>query len=93
MIHATTSPNWQTQLHRHRPVRDCCLASRLPDTDLPTPACAAAPLSIQDLGQGRQPDAALPFLSAAAGLLIAADLVRLGLGEYESEYGNLLTLY
>jgi ThiF family len=92
MIHATTSPNWQTQLHRHRPVRDRCLACRLPDTDLPPPACAAAPLSIPDPGQGRPPDAALPFLSAAAGLLIAADLLRLGLGGYESEYGNLFTL-
>jgi len=92
MIHATTSPNWQTQLHRHRPGRDRCLPCRLPDTNLPPPACAAAPLSVPDLGQERPPDAALPFLSAAAGLLLAADLVRLGLGGYESEYGNLFTL-
>ncbi len=92
MIHATTSPNWQTQLHRHRPGRDRCLACRLPDANLPTPACAAAPLYVPDSGQGRPPDAALPFLSAAAGLLIAADLLRLGLDGYESEYGNLFTL-
>lgn len=92
MIHATTSPNWQTQLHRHRPRRDRCLACRLPDINLPPPACAAAPLSVQDPGQERPPDAALPFLSAAAGLLIAGDLLRLGLGGYELENGNLFTL-
>lgn len=92
MIHATTSPNWQTQLHRHRPGRDCCLACRLPDTNLPAPACATAPLSVPDPGQERPPDAALPFLSAAAGLFIAGDLLRLGLGGYELENGNLFTL-
>src|SRR5207302_1038153 len=55
-------------------------------------ACAAAPLSVPEPGHQRPPDAALPFLSAAAGLLIAADLARLGLGGYESECGNLFTL-
>jgi hypothetical protein len=92
MIHATTSPNWQTQLHRHRPGQDRCLSCRLPDTNLPPPACAATLLSLPELGQERPPDAALPFLSAAAGLLIAADLLRLGLGGYELENGNLFTL-
>lgn len=92
MIHATTSPNWQTQLHRHRPGRDRCLACRLPDADMPPPACAAVPLDLPIPGVDRQPDAALPFLSAAAGLLIAADLVHLGLGGYEVLNGNLITL-
>lgn len=92
MIHATTSPNWQTQLHRHRPGRDRCLVCRLPDTDLPPPSCAAAPLTKPEPGHQHPPDAALPFLSAAAGLMIAADLMRLGLGGYESECGNLITL-
>jgi hypothetical protein len=55
------------------------------------PAYAAAPLSVPDLSKEYPPDAALPFLSAEAGLLIAADILRLGLGGYESEYGNLFT--
>lgn len=51
MIHATTSPNWRTQLHRHRPGRDRCLACRLSDNDLPPPACATASLAVADLSK------------------------------------------
>ncbi len=90
MIHATTSSNWYTQLHRHRPDQDRCLACRFPDTSAAPPACAVVPLNMASEEHG--PDAALPFLSAAAGLLLAADLVRLGLGNYKTTHGNLITL-
>lgn len=91
MIHATTSSNWQTQLHRHRPDQDRCIVCRLPDTNTPRPACAVG--ALQPLQPDvRQADAALPFLSAAAGLLVAADLLRLGLPDYGTTFGNLITL-
>ncbi len=83
MIHATTSPNWQTQLHRNRPGRDRCISCRLPESHLPPPACAIGSIGVNNLGEEHPPDAALPFLSAAAGLLIVADLLRLELEEYE----------
>jgi len=92
MIHTTTSANWQTQLHRHRPGRDRCINCRLPESHQPTPACAVGSIGITNPGDEHPPDAALPFLSAAAGLLIVADLLRLGLGEYEHLSGNWLTL-
>jgi len=92
MIHATTSPNWQTQLHRHRPGRDRCINCRLPESHLPPPACAVGSIGVNNLGEEHPPDAALPFLSAAAGLLIVADLLRLELEEYDQLYGNLITL-
>ena len=91
MIHATTSSNWQTQLHRHRPDHDRCIVCRLPDTNTPPPACAVG--ALQTLRPDvHQADAALPFLSAAAGLLVAADLLRLEHSDYGTTYGNLITL-
>lgn len=92
MIQATTSPDWQTQLHRHRPGRDRCINCRLPESHLPPPACAVGSIGTQSIGGEHAPDAALPFLSAGAGLFIVADLLRLGLGESEQIYGNLFTL-
>jgi hypothetical protein len=74
LLHATTSANWQAQSHRHIPALDDCIVCRLP----------AAPVKLRcsnaELGE-KAIEAALPFLSASAGLLLAAELVRLSEGQ------------
>lgn len=74
LLHATTSPNWTAELHRHLPGRDDCIDCRLPDTATPRMRCSTGPVDVTD---SRSPDAALPFLSAAAGLMLAATLAEL----------------
>jgi hypothetical protein len=75
LLHATTSRQWQAQLHRHVPGRDDCLNCRLPG-ELAQTECSTGEV------RAGEPDAALPFLSATAGLLLAAQLARLShLGE------------
>ncbi|WP_034270659.1 hypothetical protein [Haloechinothrix halophila] len=85
LLHATTSPQWTAELHRHLPSRDDCPACRLPDTRTAKPMCASGPVS---LGQPDSPDAALPFLSAAAGLLLVAALAELPRGVLQAEPRN-----
>ncbi len=70
LLHATTSRHWQAQLHRHVPGRDDCLTCRIP-TDMAQTSCSKGEISPEE------PDAALPFLSATAGLLLAGELARL----------------
>jgi hypothetical protein len=74
LLHATTSPNWTAELHRHLPDRDDCIDCRLPDTTAPRMQCSTGPADVTD---SKSPDAALPFLSAAAGLMLAAALAAL----------------
>lgn len=74
LLHATTSVNWTAELHRHLSGRDDCPACRLPDTHTARPLCATGPINPT---QPDSPDAALPFLSAGAGLLLAAALADL----------------
>jgi hypothetical protein len=74
LLHATTSPNWTAELHRHRPDRDDCPTWRIPDTTTPELTCATGPAEPEE---PNSPDAALPFLSAGAGLLLAAALADL----------------
>lgn len=74
LLHATTSPNWTAELHRHLPDHDDCPACRIPDTARPLMTCSTGP-SVPE--EPDSPDAALPFLSAAAGLLLAAALADL----------------
>jgi hypothetical protein len=74
LLHATTSRNWTAELHRHRPDRDDCPSCRIPATTRTQMACSTGPATPQEPDS---PDAALPFLSAAAGLLLAAALATL----------------
>jgi hypothetical protein len=82
LLHATTSPNWTAELHRHIPDRDDCPACRIPDAPTARFLCGTGPASPSTPGSG---DAALPFLSAAAGLLLAASLLDL------DEEGRMIT--
>jgi molybdopterin/thiamine biosynthesis adenylyltransferase len=74
LLHATTSPNWSAQLHRHIPGRDDCPACRFPDDKQPTFTCATGPSQPEKPASS---DAALPFVSSLAGLQLAAALLQL----------------
>ena len=80
MVHASTGRSWNVNFARHIPGRDDCLVDRFEGLhEKPTFRCAEGnivtkgPIGI---------DAALPFQSFFAGLLVATDLVRLGLPHY-----------
>jgi hypothetical protein len=77
LLHATTSPSWQAQVHRHVAGRDDCINCRLPDTSRLTFGCAEGPVPTRS---GESRDAALPFLSGTAGLLLLVQLARLAAG-------------
>ncbi|HEV2345813.1 MAG TPA: hypothetical protein VGS97_17065 [Actinocrinis sp.] len=85
LVHATTSARWTAELHRHVPDRDDCPACRLPDDSAPVFDCSTGP-AVPDLRDS--PDAALPFLSAAAGLLLLAALLQIPDGGIASESVN-----
>jgi hypothetical protein len=74
MIHASTARNWGVNHARHIPGRDDCLADRFPAEEVTAEqmTCSTAPVQVAV----HQVDAALPFASMFAGLLVAADLVR-----------------
>jgi hypothetical protein len=89
-IHATTSRNWTAELHRHQVGRDECVACRFPE-DAPTFACATgsggvAPSEKTEDEGGK--DAALPFLSGAAGLLLLGGLMQLQDGYWPTHDRN-----
>jgi hypothetical protein len=79
LLHAATSPNWTAELHRHISGRDDCPACRLPERSTPVRfECSTAPITPDQPASG---DAALPFLSATAGLLLAIALCQLRDGD------------
>ncbi|MCX2933363.1 hypothetical protein ORI20_24115 [Mycobacterium sp. CVI_P3] len=73
LLHATTSASWTAELHRHVPSVDDCPTCRLPERAKPQFACSTGPAS-PDPGSS---DAALPFLSAAAGLMLIVAMQQL----------------
>lgn len=77
LLHATTSPNWTAELHRHVPGRDDCPACRIPSRTQATFQCSEGPASPSDRDSA---DAALPFLSATAGLMLCTALLDLSSG-------------
>jgi len=74
LLHATTSPQWTAELHRHIPDRDDCPACRIRDAVTTRFQCSTGPADPTDRTSG---DAALPFLSAAAGLMLLIALRQL----------------
>ena len=79
MVHASTTANWGVNHARHLPGIDDCLSDRFPsevsDGEL---ACATGEAVVED----ERIDAALPFCSLFAGLLVTAELLRLQLPDY-----------
>lgn len=73
-LHATTGVNWLSQLHRHIIGLDDCIWCRAGEASTPVFQCSVGNVPVPD---GGRTDAALPFLSAASGLMLATALLRL----------------
>jgi len=84
ILHATTSHEWEAQLHRHIAGRDDCIMCRIP----PSSKKVQLECSTVSLGSKANNDAALPFLSATAGLLLVTGLYRLMYGQLEKDKHN-----
>ncbi len=80
MIHASTTANWGVNHGRHLPIEDDCLVDRFPAEAVTAEDLACSTGRVSD--NGVNVDAALPFLSLFAGLLVTADLVRTQLEDY-----------
>ncbi|MBB4305690.1 hypothetical protein GGD81_004772 [Rhodobium orientis] len=77
-VYATTGKNWQVALLRHHPGDDACSMCVFPPERSKIPmACATDHVTVPETGE--QIDAALPFLSFGAGLMTAAEIVKLAL--------------
>lgn len=86
LLHATTGTNWLSQLHRHIPGRDDCIFCRVGEIKTTRFSCSTA--AIEPSAEKGAGDAALPFLSAASGLMLATLLQRLHRGELISDECN-----
>jgi hypothetical protein len=87
VLHASTSPSWTSELHRHLVPTDDCIACRLPES-APRFQCATAPTEAHSDCNASSTDAALPFLSGAAGVLLTAALGQLQEGNWSSQTAN-----
>jgi molybdopterin/thiamine biosynthesis adenylyltransferase len=74
LLHATTGTNWLSQLHRHIAGIDDCVFCRVGEI-LPVMFGCSTGEVVNPAGE--RSDAALPFLSAASGLMLATALQRL----------------
>lgn len=90
LMSATTSPHETAALHRQIAGRDDCMDCRFPDASVPRFECSTGSI---DTEKGTSTDAALPFLSAAAGLLLAAGLLQLQAGGIIERPENQWTLW
>lgn len=78
-IYGTTGKNWQASMVRHVPLVDPCSCCLFPDNIHAETACAT---SKAETARGEQIDAALPFLSFAAGAMAAAEILKINLPGY-----------
>lgn len=85
-LHATTGPDWTAELHRHLLGRDGCMGCRGLREAAPRFACATD--REHTVPEDNRRDAALPFLSAAAGLLLTAGLLQVQAGQWPSHQDN-----
>lgn len=87
ILHATTSRTWEAQLHRHLAGSDDCIMCRMPNPMSKVQfRCASAPL--QTSPNAGSTDAALPFLSATAALLLVSGLYRMQLEQLADDPHN-----
>ena len=86
-LQGTTGQSWLSLLHRHIAGRDDCVRCRMSDIKTPQLACSGGVIPTDDnAGRG---DAALPFLSAASGLMVVGALQRLQLGAFGDGSANI----
>ena len=86
-LQATTGQSWLSQLHRHIAGLDDCVRCRTADIRAPQLACSAAPTATETSPE--RPDAALPFLSAASGLMLVSALQHLQQGDIGASERNI----
>jgi len=73
-VHATTGMSWQTTVFRHVPAREACALCAFPAAPIAaTTKCSQGSVPITPT---RSIDAALPFLSFAAGILATSELLK-----------------
>jgi hypothetical protein len=80
-IYGTTGKNWVASVMRHIPLRDACSCCVFPP-DPPQAVLQCAEGAVTNPETGQEVDAALPFLSFAAGLMAAAEVLKAGLPGY-----------
>ena len=81
-LYGTTGGSWQASLIRHIPGIEPCSCCLFPD-EISHAALACGSASVQsDFNGTEQIDAALPFLSFAAGLMTATEIFKLSLPGY-----------
>jgi hypothetical protein len=78
-IYATTGRNWQATLMRHIPGAKACSLCVFPPDEIfaPTSCATDGSATPQTAVEEEHTDAALPFLSFAAGLMTAAEVLKL----------------
>lgn len=80
-IYGTTGANWEASVMRQIPLVDACSCCLFPPEVQEAPTiCASA--EITPLTSEETVDAALPFLSFAAGLMVAAEILKAGMRGY-----------
>ena len=80
-IYGTTGANWEASVMRQIPLVDACSCCLFPPEVHEAPTiCASA--EITPPSSEETVDAALPFLSFAAGLMVAAEILKAGLPGY-----------
>ena len=68
-------------------VFECCIVCRLPAEEEPSFTCSTG-----SVGETVRVDASLPFLSASAGLMLLADIIRLQMGNLTEPAENFTSL-
>lgn len=83
-LYATTGRNWQATLMRHAPgTKACSLCVFPPEEKFGSTMCATdGPPKAPTAAEEPRTDAALPFLSFAAGLMTAAEILKLNVPGY-----------
>ena len=76
-IYGTTGSNWQANLLRHIPLLEACSCCRFPPSQYIPTECSVGKVGIAE--NKEDVDASLPFLSYAAGLMTAAEILKLNL--------------
>ena len=79
-IYGTTGRNWQAAVVRHTPLEDPCSCCLFPETAYTPTVCSTG--SVQQPDTGSRVDAALPFLSFAAGAMAVAEVLKRSLAGY-----------
>ena len=80
-VYATTGRNWQATLFRHIPMVEACSLCVPGKMGPSVPALCATGTAESNVSDELEDDVALPFLSYVAGLMTAAEITKLALGE------------